>query len=238
MSVAKYGKMALKRYPAVRKRYRVYAPAVKQLASDVMYLKGLINSEPKFLTTQATNNIDFNGSVVSCCSIPQGDGESSRDGNCVLPRYFHIRGNVIKAIGSGDNHTTIRIIIFWSWYDSSNGTGSATAAETLATTGNQYAPFSSLKPSNTGPRGDRARRIEVLRSDLVTLDQVSKTMYDFEYNIEMNGKGTFKKEHIEFVSSSTAEPNSGGIYVLFISGTATGTQLQYVMESKVTFYDN
>jgi len=241
MSLAKYGKMAIKRYPAVRKRYKVYAPAVSQLASDVMYLKGLINSEPKGHYVTDTNNFGYNGVVVSLSSIPStGVQETySRDGNRVLPRYLKLRCHINKQTAGTIVHNTVRYILFRWWGESPNVIGAAPAvADIISDVGTGYAPLSPLQNQITGSRGDRTRRIEVHRTGFVTLDQVGKTSLDLDINVELNGKSKKSKEHMEFYSDSTAPPTSGGFYLLLVGDNATGTDLSYTLYSHLTFYDN
>lgn len=239
MRVYRGGKYIARKYPAVKRRYNVYAPAVKQLASDVMYLKGLINSEPQPFVVQSQQNFDWNGVIVPCSNIVQGDQEGQRTGNRVLPRYFSLNVHINQdTAGTAIMHATHRMIVFRFWGENANAVGTTTPGEVLATIGNAFAPMSHLRSTITGPKGDRNRRIEVLRNEQITLDQVSRTCVDLQYNIEMNGKGKSQKEHIEFFNNATAEPVSGGIYVLFISSHATAANQQFTMESRLTFYDN
>lgn len=240
MKLAKY---AVKKYPAVRRRYKVYYPAIRQLGKDVMYLKGLINSEPKFHPVTSSNNFNYAGTVLSLCDIPQGDDGASRDGNRVLPRYFSVNVHINKAIDSGyaggttTNHTTVRMIIFRWWGEAVGAAGtSPTPAEILGTVSDQYAPLRHLSSKITGSKGDRCRRIEVHRNEMFTLDQISKTSMDFSFNIKLNG-GKKPKEHMEYNSSATAPPTDGGFFILFISDVL-GTDVSYYLESKVVFYDN
>lgn len=233
-----YGKKAIQAYPAVSKRVSVYGPAVKQLASDVMYLKGLINTEPMTFTFQSANNYDYTGTVLSCCDLVQGDQAGNRTGNRVLPRYFSLKLHINQGINAAYvNHCTHRIIIFRWWGEAAHG-GVIVPAEILQTTGSQFAPVSHLNVQATGPKGDRTRCIEVLRNDEFTLDQVSGTCKDIAYNITMNSGGKKYKEHIEFPGNTTTQPSSGGIFVLLINDNATAGQQSYVLESRLTFYDN
>lgn len=229
-------KKALARYPAAKKRFNVYYPAARQLASDVMYLKGLINSEPKYHIVQSANNFSYNGTVISLSSIPQGDDTTNRDGNMVLPRYLSIN----LLLGSTDGNTDpvrVRCILFRYWGEATSSTPSVSVSEILSTVGSSYAPYSHLNDDNTGARGDRQRRIEVLKSKLVSFDNCAVLNRIYKWNIVMNGNNK-KKEHIKFVGSSTGEPVSGGLYILFISDLILSTEAKYQFESKLTFYDN
>lgn len=239
--VGKYVKYASKKYPAIRKRARVYVPAVRQLASDVMYLKGLINSEPKTFEVTSSSNFSYNGFMVSLCNVAQGDGGSSRDGNRILPRYLNLRFHVNRIITAPTNpHTTIRYIVFRWWGESPNTAGVAPAAADVlqaSAIATQFAPMAPLNHDVTGSKGDRNRRIEVHRTGMITLDSVSKTSMDEELNITLNG-GNKVKEHIEYYDSTTAPPTSGGFFVLFINDNSVTTDCAFYLYSRLTFYDN
>lgn len=218
-----------------QKRYRVYAPAVRQLASDISYVKSLVNSEPKNVSTTNTSLVSWTGTILSPCLVPQGVTDNDRTGDRILPRYFTIKLGIV----SGATSSFLRVITFRWWGAAATGGAPAapTAAQILRNTGTVYSPFSHLHEDIVGSRGDRERRIEVLRSDLIPSSNVSDVTQILEYNIKMNGKNVNKKEHIEFDGSATAEPVSGGIYILLISHTV-GASLTVYSECKLTFYDN
>ena len=169
---------AVSRYKPVAKRARVYYPAVRQLASDVMYVKSLINSEPKNHIVQSQANFTFAGAVVSLSSVPQGSDSFSRDGDRILPRYLSFRCHV-NGDNAGAMHKTIRVVIFRWWGESANATGvSPSSQDILGSVSTPYAPLSHLNTEITGPRGDRQRRIEVHYSKQFTFDNVGTTFMD------------------------------------------------------------
>jgi len=238
MPFSKYAKYAAKNYPAIRRRAKVYVPAVRQLASDVMYLKGLINSEPHFLTTQNAINVDYNGNVFDFCLIPQNDTVSGRSGNRVLPRYFSLH----MSWGCGNIITVPKVImrmILFRWYaDSHLSANTPTASEILATVGSNLAPLSHLNNDITGPKGDRVRAIEVLHNEIVTFAPNSNHSQTINLNIDLNPKSKQVKEHIEFDDGTTASPSAGGLYMLVISDQLTSTETGIQLVGKLTFYDN
>jgi len=213
-------------------RWNTYMGAGKQLASDVMYLKTLINSEPFYHFVPTSNNYNYNGNVISLCNIPSGDTGFSRTGNRILPRFLNIKWQVTSA--TADNMA--RVMVFRYWGETPNSTPSVTANEIIQNTGTQFAPLAHLNTDITGQKGDRNRRIEVLRNELVSLDFIERRSYVCEWDIQMNGMGVEPKEHIEFRNSDTAEPLSGGVYILFVGGFATNDAFK--LDSKLTFYDN
>lgn len=213
-------------------RWDVYYGAGRQLAKDVMYLKTLINSEPHNWYQQSANNFNWNGIVVSLCDVPTGDSAADRTGNRVLPRYMNVNWRLSYAATS----STFRVILFRYWGEATSAAPGVTVNEVLRSSGTQFAPLTHLNEDNTGQKGDRNRRIEVLRSALINLDGVEKVSEVGTWDVEMNGMNVSKKEHMEWRSDVTEEPISGGVYMLFI-GNVVGNG-GYQLESKLVFYDN
>lgn len=224
----------------ISKRAQVYGPAAAQLAKDVGYLMTLVNSEPLNNNVQVSGNYDFNGVIIPLSDIAQGDGQNARTGNRILPRYLSVKLGLTKTIAGSRLYTFSRVIFFRSWIENAATLGTLTPNEVLATVGTQFAPFSTLLESIMGPKGDRSRRIEVLRSELVYHDRTGKPGEVIEYNIEMNGQGVQNKSHIEYQTGSNV-PASGGIYCLFISDVdpaAFPTEDAYYLQTRLTYHDN
>jgi len=139
-------------------------------------------------------------------------------------------------VESGTANNIARVMLFRYWGESPATAPNVTVAEIMQNSGTQFAPLSHLNTDITGQKGDRNRRIEVLRNEVVNLDQVERRSYTCEWDVQMNGMGTEPKEHIEYRSATTEEPLSGGIYILFIGKSATNDA--FTMVSKLTFYDN
>ena len=234
-SVAPYRKR--KRYVYKKKRpppsrWDTYWGAGKQLAKDVMYLKTLINSEPHRKFVQDQNNFNYNGLVVSLCTVATGDNADQRTGQRVLPRFLNVNGYVV----AGENNTVVRVMLFRYWGEASSDTTPAVnPGEVLRTVGTTYAALSHLNEDNVGARGDRQRRIEVHKSELYCIDQLERREVVFNWDVEVNGMGTDRKEHVEWPGSATTEPISGGFYLLFISNSAVNSAMG--IESKFVFYD-
>lgn len=225
---------------AVQKRVNVYGKAGVQLYKDVMYLKSLINSEPKTHTLTSSSTFDYAGTIVSLCDVPTGDIGASRDGDRILPRYMNIKFTVQRTVTGTPTygHSTVRFVIFRWWGESPNVAGIApTADEILTNNATTFAPFGMLRTQITGSRGDRNRRIEVHRTGLITLDSVSKTSFDEDFNITLNG-GNAPKEHIEYFNNGTAPPVSGGFFIMFLTDNAIAGDVAYSLCSRLTFYDN
>lgn len=220
-----------------KKRVKTYGRAGIQLYKDVQYLKGLVNSEPKYHVVQSANNFSWNGIIVSLSDIPQGGGVNNREGNSILPRYLNIN-LVLGATFTADQPVFLRMLVFRYWGESTNVAGAVTPTEILTTIGSQYSPLSHLNDDNVGAKGDRQRRIEILNSQLLSFDLDDMRQTSQTHNFVMN-QGDSTKEHIKWNSSATAEPVSGGCYIMFISdNNGITSNCKYILESKLGFYDN
>lgn len=198
-----------------------------------MYLKSLVNTEPHRKYIQDANNFNYNGYIVSLSSVASGTGADQRTGQRALPRYVNVNWKVF----AGEDNSVIRVMLFRYWGEATSDTGpSVTPAEVLRTVGTSYTPYAHLNEDNCGSKGDRQRRIEVLRSEMFAVDNQERRLVTGCWDVEMNGMNVQKKEHIEWPGSATTEPISGGVYMLFASSTLTNAGMQ--MESKLVFYDN
>lgn len=218
---------------AAPSRWGVYGAAGMQLAKDVLYLKSLINSEPHNFYVQSANNFNWAGIVVPLSNVQQGVTDNDRTGNRVLPRYL----NVNVRVSSGEPNQYVRVLLFRYWGEATSASPTVTVAEVLRDTGTQFSPLTHLNDDNTGPKGDRTRRIEVLRTAMVNLDQIEARAACLTWDVEVNGMTVQRKDHIEFGDNiGWQQPISGGFYMIFITNSVTNCA--YQLESKLVFYDN
>lgn len=226
-------------YKGISKRVNTYGPATMQLAKDVAYLGSIINSEPTNFEVKTSGNVGYNGVVIDLTAVPQGDSAGTRHGNILLPRFISFRMHANKRISASTaDHITFRVMLFRSWVETADTATVPAPADIMNIVGAAGAPMSHLNDNVTGARGDRQRRIEVLRSDFITLDAVGKTSKDYSYNIQMNGPNVQNKQHIKYLGAATATAISGGIYCYLCSDNATATEVAYYIDSRLTFYDN
>ena len=79
----------------------------------------------------------------------------------------------------------------------------------------------------------------MLKNVLLNLDSTQASSAVLDWDVEMNGMQVAKKEHMEWADAEAvqpADPISGGLYLLFISNSATNCA--YQVASKLVFYDN
>lgn len=235
----------------LKKRYyrKGYGVNIPKIASDVKYLKGLINSEPMPWVVTNSNNVDWSGVLVSLSSITQGDQEGQRTGDRVLPRYLALRGYCTGVTPAVQNAITYKVMLVRLWTESTSSAPNASVNDVLSTNeiSTAFAPLAFLAQNNVGPRGDRQRRVEVLRSDTFSISNNydtsgttggSSARQHFDWNVEVNAGE--KKEHIEFIDNNTSQPISGGFYFLIINDvpSSSANKPAFYIASKLTFYDN
>lgn len=237
---------------ALKKRYyrKGQGVSIPKIIRDVKYLKGLINSEPQPFVTTNSNNVDWAGILVSLSSVVQGDQEGQRTGDRILPRYVNLKGYCTGVANTAVQQCiTWRVMLVRLWSESTSAAPNASVNDVLSTgqISTAFAPLAFLTQHNVGPRGDRCRRIEVLRSEMFTvcnnfdangLAGGSAGRGQWDWNVEMNGGE--KKEHIEFLDNATAQPVSGGLYFLIINDVdaSSANKPAFYIASKMTFYDN
>lgn len=236
---------------ALKKRYykKGYGVSIPKIVRDVKYLKGLINSEPQPFVTTNSNNVDWAGIIVSLSSVPQGDQEGQRTGDRILPRYLNLKGYASCATPAILNCVTYKVMLVRLWTESTSAPPNAVVSDVLSANeiSTTFAPIGFLQQNNVGPRGDRQRRIEVLRSEILTccnnFDSTGVAggpsgRIQWDWNVEVNGGE--RKEHIEYIDNNTAQPISGGFYFVIINDVpaASANKPAFYIASKMTFYDN
>lgn len=219
-----------KSYRRYRKK-RTYPKSNYQLARKVNYLSSMVNSELKFHnTTVSASALSATGTVYSLSDIPQGDAATAREGNSVLPRYLSLNGYIYS------NSTTaeiVRVILFRYWGESTDATPSVAPGDVLQTA----TVLSFLNQNNIGSKGDRERRIEVLKSKMYNLNIISSVSVNVKWNVQSNGPNTRYKTHMKYRTSATQQPVSGGYYLLVISDSTTaGSTIDF--QSKLSYHDN
>lgn len=208
-----------------------------RLSKDVMYLKSIMNSEPKYHLLQLGIGLDDAGRIDSLSNIPQGDTHIQRNANSVLPRYLSIQATFVKNVNaSASDFETFKVIIFRYWGEATSAAPNVTPSEVLE----QVSHKGFLNDDNTGKRRDRERRIEVHRSMYFTLDKIARTSKNVKINIKVNGPTKAVKDHIKFRSSTTEQPVSGGFYLLTITDNPDISSYKATLDwsSKLVFYDN
>lgn len=212
----------------VQSRVHTYGKAGLQLYKDVRYLKGLINSELHYDYASYTGQVVDNAGVIYHLSaIGQGDTNSTRSGNTILPRYLTY---CVKLINDNAPTDTVRFIIF-RWKDNST----PLPADIFEDNSNPV--YSPLNDNITG--NVRDRQIDILKDEWVNLGTSSESNGSRFYKdtIDLNPPTKNIKDHIKYDNGVTTSP-LGGIYMLFIGRRPTLTATTFEGSHKLSFHDN
>lgn len=214
-----------KKQSGFKRRARIYGRAGGQLYKDVMYIKSLVNSELHYVDNSYTGqNISSAGSIYHLSGISQGDTNSTRSGNSVLPRYL----NLIIKLQNGNADDVVRCMIF-RWKDNSVP-AMADIFENSSTP--VYSPLNDNISGNV-----KDRKIDVLVTErIVLIPNTSAEIVLWKENIDLNAPTKTVKDHIKYDDNTSTAP-LGGIYMLLVGRQPTTTT---AMEgnAKFSFHDN
>lgn len=196
---------------------------IAQVAKDVWYLKGLINSEKKYYdNAQLSNTISYNGLVYNLCAMAQGDGTQQRTGNSIFARSLSVRLTAIQRGASTSNNMKVMIVL-----DKNADVAAAPAAsDILETTGSTNAPLSHLKFP------EARNRFKILKVKQIVLNSTNRTQQCCNIYLKM-------RHHIKFTGTTAASLGKGQLYLVVISDTVAGTDdpaIRY--QSRVMYHDN
>lgn len=186
----------------------------------------MVNSEIKFLDTQNTAlTLDSTGGVVSLCTIPQGDGDNSRDGSSCKPAQMTLRAT-ISPNASATTPTTVRVILFRAKTEKST-------APTLASLLEDTTQFDALvSPKQWSEKFNT----KIIYDRLFTVGDYSSgsdpEVIRFRINKKLFG-------HIKWATNDTAgtDIENGGLYMAYVSSASSNapTMCYY---NRLTYYDN
>lgn len=176
--------------------------------------------------------VDYNGTVYHLSDVPQGDTDSTRDGDTIAPSYLSIRGQVHGA----DSSNAMRIVVFRYKQDSGPNSNdeepvpSVILQSTVTATANApYAPF-----HHDYRVGNKV--FDVLADRLITVcGDVSNAAYAKEFKIML--PLTKAKKPIQF-TNNTYYYGVNKIYLLVISDSGTVSHPAITFQSRLTFTDS
>jgi len=205
----------LSRYRKTGATVATYAYQGYKLAK---FLARFINTEVKFLDTSInTSSTGVNGAITALDSIPEGDGESARDGTSVKPMRISFRLNATQHASA--TLTILRMIIFRGKYERDN---EPTVSDIFASTGvNQFK--TNDKKYNTKFICDRTFIFDAVNSSRTKKIDGSYKLFG----------------HIQYDASQTdgTDHENGGVYLLLISNEATNAPT-VVGNFRLTYTDN
>ena len=192
-----------------------------------MYLKTLVNSELHYdYASYTAQSITSAGSIYHLSAIGQGDTNSTRSGNSVLPRYLNLQVTLQSSVISD----VVRLLVF-RWKDNST----PTIADVFE---NSSMPvYSPLNDNISGNKKDR--QIDIIKNKVLVVG--SGTYSDvvfYKKVLDLNPQNKNIKDHIKFDNASTTAP-VGGIYMILVSRKPSGANnIDFEGMHKLSFHDN
>lgn len=190
----------------------------RQAWKGVMQIKRMINVEYKHHVVDDTGTaVTNNGANFDdLCVIPQGDGETNRDGVSIKPINFVMR--YLMTQHASATNTLIRLVILRM----------KTENDTAPTFADIFPATPLLKPKIQ----DKRFNSKILYDKYFTLCDTGQAIRAGTISLKLFG-------HINYDASDTTgdDKEAGGLYLLAISNEATNTPtLAYHM--RLTFTDN
>ena len=215
-----YGyKRSYKRKPNTRSQFKKFGSraggAAHTALKIAMRLKDMVNTEYKFLDTNYSNTMDYNGIVSTLNSISQGITDTGRTGDSVKIQNIMLRGNIL----AGTVPAQLRVILFW---DAQNKV--ASVSDVLESTGTAY---SVLSPKNYDKRFQTKVLWDKVFDVVPTADNAHR---HFQLSLPIN-------LHSQY-AAATSTINTGALKILLISNIVTTGLPTIVYYSRVSYTDN
>lgn len=211
-----------------KKRVNNYKTGGRQLYSDVMYLKSLVNAELHQKTHVASAHaIESSGVITHISDCGQGNGIGQRAGQTTLPKYVNAKYCVSNQ--NAGIQDTCRVIIFM-WKDASL----PTVSDVLETT----SCWSHYKIESAG--GPRDRTLNILSDRTYSIINGSdKQCVNQKLDLKLNRPGVKIPVHVKYNGNSPDEPQNG-IYFLTLGTKTSASGNNSILDGsfKFSFYDN
>lgn len=197
----------------------------KRTALGLNEIRKLINVEHKFIDTNASPNVDLNGSVTYLSSIAQGDNISEREGDSIKVQGFEIMGTISRGTAAASAWSVVRILVI---RDLQNAGAAPAASDVLETVGTATAPY---QPLDFISGNQLNKRFTVVYDDLYTLDPDDPVVaFKFRSNHDCH---TFFRA----AASGVASAGNGSYFLVCVSDESVNTP-RVSFCSRLTFTDN
>jgi hypothetical protein len=170
--------------------------------------------ELKYFLFSYANNVSWSGVVMSVSDVTQGDSDTTRDGDRLLPKDLSLRGTWVIS----DTTNVCRVILF-RWLPSS--TPAVSDIVTSNYVGTTAAAFSPLTH-------DTRQQYKILADQICILD-VSHTVRLLNWNLKL------PPQPIQYVAGTTTGSNKLYILVITDSGAASHPGANFAL--KLTYTD-
>lgn len=197
-----------------------YATNARWLASQVMWLKRMVNVEIKKYDANVAEGtaLDSNpGLVYPLHEMAQGDTDQTRSGNSIKPLSVLIRGRLTNNATAVN--TLVRVLLVLDTQQIADTTPSVSDI---------------LDPSyqfwNAPLNNNTVGRFKVLSDRKYQLTTVSTPIREFKIYQKLYG-------HIRYNGANSTDIQKGGIYLMFISDQATNKPT-FGFQTRLAFTDN
>lgn len=215
-------KRNMRKKPISKRSYGVsdYANMAYQAFKGVMWLKGLINAEKKFVEFTNNGAVSTTAQIDLLTGVGQGDTQISRNGNSI--KAYANSGKYRLSIHASATNTSFRIIIFMDKVsDGTEPTGQELLDLTTLTSLDAH-----YNVNNAGSR--------------------FTILHDKRHSLSINGNreitGSYfsrLNHHVKFTDTTAAQAScsAGHLYSLVISSEATNTPT-FILSNVFRYYDN
>jgi len=175
------------------------------------------NAETKSFDTGFGSSVDSTGVITKISTIPQGDTDSTRDGDQANVFSIELRGSL--AIPSTGDQTNVLRIICFRWMQDDSSAGPAGVTDILQT----LTPYSPYDRDNF-----RAKKFLVLHDELVGASITGPAVRIFSFKLD-------KQFRIGY--QATATTGTSNVYIASISDSGASVHPVVSWVSRVWFKD-
>lgn len=220
-----YGNRWSRYKPTVQKAITIASNAYK-VASMVA---GVVNAEKKFYDDTFTYFPDVNGQVFQITDIPQGDTNTTRDGNSVAIKSLEYTINLVWDIANCPKEN-VRVIVF---RDNNDNKGVPPTTTDFLESSNTIAFRNKSQAERFTTLMDKVYCCDTSKPQIF-LNKFKKFFNKKDYN----GNRT-RQHHITFNGPDGDDSAKGHLYMLVVGNYATGTTASVCyVATRMRFYDN
>lgn len=179
-------------------------------------------------TDRASTTVDATGNVYCLSVIPQGDTDSQRNGDSVMPVYLRVKGSCHGA----DSSNVMRVILI-RWHPDSASVGDPALTDILqstilSTTNAPYAPYIHDKRNQFTVLSDR-------RYTLMGSVDSSKYISSFDIKVNLKRRKLMKKL---IYTASDGTTGTDQIYICALSDSTATSHPAIAFTSRLSYTDS
>lgn len=186
----------------------------KKALAGVRAIRGIVNSEKKYIDTGIVNSVNSSGAVLALTAIAQGDTNTTRNGNSILCKSVQLRGHVAFDVSTTRN-ISYRLFLV---HDTQQVSDSSPTYSDIFSGGSQ--PVLNL---------NHVGRFTILKSWSFAPSEQTQFLIDEWINLG--------NHHVRYNGTANTDIQKGGLYLVHVSNL-TATLPNLVAQARVPFYDN